>query len=142
MGKVSTFEELRVWQLARELAKDIYSFTKRESFSKDFELKNQINKSAGSIMDNISEGFERGGNKEFSQFLSISKGSSGELRSQLYRAFDRQHISELELQEAQQKSIVISKQLSSLITYLKKSGLKGVKYANEPDAYYGLNIEL
>jgi four helix bundle protein len=132
MGKVTSFEELRVWQHSRELAKEIYLFTKREAFSKDFELRNQINKSGGSMMDNIAEGFERGGNKEFSQFLSIAKGSCGEIRSQLYGASDRLHISETEFEGANQKSLIISKQLATLMAYLKSSDLKGVKYANEP----------
>jgi four helix bundle protein len=138
MATISSFEDLKVWQLARELAREIYSLTSKGSFAKDFELKNQINKSAGSIMDNIAEGFERGGNKEFSQFLSISKGSCGEVRSQLYRALDRNHVPENELESAKNKALEVSRQLAGFITYLKNSDMRGVKYAKEPESNYGL----
>jgi len=136
VGKINSFEDLVVWQLARELAKDVYHLTQKEHFSRDFSLKDQINKSAGSIMDNIAEGFERGGNKEFSQFLFIAKGSCGEVRSQLYRALDRKHIDEAEFESAKNKAVEVSKQLSGFIKYLKNSGIKGTKYANEPNEAY------
>jgi len=88
MAKIERFEDLKVWQLAREICQDVWHLFETTTLGKDFELRNQMNKSSGSIMDNISEGFERNGNREFIQFLSISKGSCGELRSQLYRALD------------------------------------------------------
>jgi four helix bundle protein len=87
-----TFEDIEAWQKARELSKSIYEITIIGNFSKDYSLKDQINRSAGSVMDNIAEGFERGGNREFIQFLAIAKGSIGEVRSQLYRAKDRNYI--------------------------------------------------
>src|SRR5690554_2818712 len=95
--EIKYFEDLEIWKLAREIAKEVNILTKRNSFSKDFELINQIKSSSGSTMDNIAEGFERNGNQEFHQFLSISKGSGGETRSQFYRAFDYGYISEEEL---------------------------------------------
>lgn len=94
MATYRTFEELDIWQKARQFANNVYLQTVTGSFSKDYSLKDQINRSSGSIMDNIAEGFERGGTKEFVMFLSYSKGSAGETRSQLYRAHDRKHIDE------------------------------------------------
>lgn len=128
MAKIERFEDLETWKLARELSSVIYSFTLEPPFSSDFDLKYQIRKSSGSIMDNIAEGFERGGNKEFIQFLGISKGSAGEVRSQLYRCLDRQYISEENFKIVYEKSLRISKQLSQFIQYLKTSQLSGFKY--------------
>jgi four helix bundle protein len=114
--------------VARELCKEIHKLTLKDSFSKDFKLIGQIKGASGSIMDNIAEGFERDGNKEFSQFLSISKGSCGEVRSQLYRAIDNEYISKEEFETAYEKSLEVSKMLKGFIVYLKESELKGNKY--------------
>ncbi|WP_291788063.1 four helix bundle protein, partial [Cecembia sp.] len=95
--KIYRFEDLDIWQEARELCKAVRVLTKRKEFSKDFKLCSQINSSSGSIMDNVAEGFERDGNKEFIQFLSIAKGSNGETKSQAYRSFDAGFINEEEL---------------------------------------------
>jgi four helix bundle protein len=124
MATVTRFEDLEVWKLAREQAKEIYELTRIGSFSKDFDLKNQINASAGSAMDNIAEGFERFSNKEFSQFLVISKGSNGEVRSQLYRAFDREHISEEILKVRLEFSVLLGNKVKSFIDYLKTTKFK------------------
>ena len=128
MASISRFEDLEVWQLAREIALDIYNKTLTESFSRDFELLGQIRKSSGSTMDNIAEGFERGGKNEFIQFLGIAKGSAGEVRSQLYRAFDRKHIHQEEFDLYIERITTISKKLSNFISYLKSSDLKGFKF--------------
>ncbi|MGC9373575.1 MAG: four helix bundle protein [Bacteroidales bacterium] len=128
MAKIEKFEDLEVWQVARELCKIVYTLTKEDPFCKDFELVRQIRKSSGSIMDNIAEGYERDGNKEFIQFLSISKGSCGEVRSQSYRAFDQRYISKEDFEELYNKASSISKMLSGFINYLRKSEKKGVKY--------------
>ena len=79
MATISNFEDLEIWQLARQQAIDIYHLYITEPFSKDWELKNQVNAASGSVMDNIAEGFERSGNKEFINFLLIAKGSNGEV---------------------------------------------------------------
>ena len=90
MRTFQKFEDIIAWQKARLLCKYINSITEKEKFSRDFKLISQIKGSSGSAMDNIAEGFERGGNKEFIQFLFISKGSAGETRSQLCRALDNE----------------------------------------------------
>jgi len=128
MAVVKRFEDLEIWQLARELCKEIFRVTCYESFSKDLRLRDQLRASSGSIMDNIAEGFERGGNKEFVQFLSVSKGSCGELRSQLYRILDYGYISENEFNLLTKKTIYLSQSIAGFINYLKKSEMKGSKY--------------
>lgn len=86
------FEELEIWKMARDLTNQVYSLSSDGKFSKDFVLRDQIRRSAVSIMSNIAEGFERGGNPEFVQFLSIAKGSCGEARCQVYIAMDQEYI--------------------------------------------------
>jgi len=126
--KIERFEDLEIWQEARELCKFVFSITLSDAFKKDFKFRDQIRASSGSIMDNIAEGFERGGNKEFMQFLYIAKGSCGETRSQSYRAFDFQYLSNEEHALLLEKATNLSKRISSFITYLKNSDLKGTKY--------------
>lgn len=137
MGKINSFEELEVWQKARVFAIQIYQMSSHASFAKDYSLKDQINRSSGSVMDNIAEGFERGGKKEFIQFLFIAKGSCGEARSQLYRALDKKYITQEEFEELRDTTLNISRQLSGFINYLKNSEIKGQKYVNELEAFYG-----
>lgn len=137
MATIKCFEDIEVWQLARVFAKEVFEITISGSFAKDFELKNQINASSGSIMDNIAEGFERGGTREFIQFLAIAKASAGEARSQLYRAFDRAYITELTLNDLKDKSLTISKKLNGFIQYLKTSSVKGMKFHEPEEPYHG-----
>jgi four helix bundle protein len=140
MGSIQSFEDLKVWQKARILSKDIHHLTKTNDYTGDLSLKRQIKNSSGSIMDNIAEGFERGGNKEFIQFLYIAKGSCAELRSQLYRSLDTEIISELDCNNFIVRSIEISSMLQSFIKYLKNCDIKGDKYLlEEPFIEYGLN---
>ena len=87
-----------------------------------------MNRSSGSIMDNIAEGFERNGRREFINFLSYSKGSCGELRSQLYRAYDRKHLTKDEFDLLKEKTILESKKIGSFMAYLVKSDIKGSKF--------------
>ena len=126
--KIEKFEDLEIWQEARKLCKFVFEITLKEPFCRDFKLRDQIRTSSGSVMDNIAEGFERDGNKEFIQFLSISKGSCGECRSQSYRAFDYQYITEEILDELITKTTQLSKKISRLISYLKRSTIKGSKF--------------
>jgi four helix bundle protein len=123
-----TFEELPIWQKARELAKYVYELSSEEPFQKDFKLRDQIRASSGSVSDNIAEGFERSGNKEFVQFLYIAKGSCGETRSQSYRAFDVKYIDQETLDSLTQKTTELSSEIAGLINYLRNSKLKGPKY--------------
>src|ERR1017187_2466822 len=99
----------------------VYDFTKKDLFKNDYSLIKQIRSASGSVMDNIAEGFERGGRKEFVQFLVISKGSCGEVRSQLYRAMDQKYISSSEFDSSVKLCLSTSKMTQRLIEYLNKS---------------------
>lgn len=136
MGSYKQFEDLKVWQSSRELNKRMYHILEGKNDKNSGFLLNHLFKTSGSIMDNIAEGFERGGNKEFINFLSYSKGSAGELRSQFYRALDVNLLDEFEFDELQNHVTSISKQLSLFINYLKNSDYKGSKFS-EPDSFYG-----
>ena len=130
MSTFQKFEDVIAWQKARILCQLINDFTNKELFAKDFKLVSQIKSSSGSAMDNIAEGFERGGNKEFTQFLYISKGSVGETRSQLYRALDNKYIDQNEFQNAYDLADEVGKLIRGLINHLKQSELKGGKFKN------------
>ena len=128
MATWSRFEDLPIWQEARILAKDIYRLTSTEPFSKDYRFCGQIRAAAGSIMDNIAEGFEKENNKEFIQFLYIAKGSCGEVRSQLHRARDVEFISDEEYKEYIDRSINLNTSIYNFIKYLKNSDISGIRY--------------
>jgi len=125
---ITGFEDLEIWQDARELCKLIRKLSMREPFNHDFRFRDQINSSSGSIMDNIADGFERNGKKEFIQFLSISKGSCGETRSQAYRAFDASFISQEDLNDLLDRTKKLSIKIGNFINYLKNSPYQGTKY--------------
>jgi four helix bundle protein len=126
--KIFGFEDSDIWNEARELSRLVFRLTSNGSFSKEFRFRDQIRASSGSVMDNIAEGFGRGGNKELINFLSIARGSNEETRSQAYRAFDYEYISKEELEDLLSKTETISKRITSLIQYLKQADFKGPKY--------------
>ncbi len=126
--KIERFEDLEIWQEARELCKLIFKITSLEPFVKDYKFRDQIRSASGSIMDNIAEGYGRGGNREFINFLSIAKGSNDEVRSQSYRALDFEYINNDTLIELLESTDKISRKSSSFIQYLKNSEFKGSKF--------------
>lgn len=125
---MAVFEDLDIWKQAREICKQVYKITNQAQFANDLRFCSQIRSSSGSIMDNIAEGFEREGNKEFINFLFIAKGSCGELRSQLSRAYDCNYISEDEFNILKEAAINISIGISNFIKYLRNSNYTGRKY--------------
>jgi four helix bundle protein len=125
---IQKFEELEAWKIARELTKSVYGLTRNDRFSRDYGLRDQICRSSVSIMSNVAEGFERDGDKEFINFLSIAKGSAGETGSLLYVALDQEYISELEFEMVSGRAIENSRVISGLANYLRQSDLKGRKY--------------
>ena len=128
MSKIEKVEDLISWQKSKDLTIEIYKITKNNDFSKDFGLCNQIQRAAVSIPSNIAEGFGRGGNKEFLQFLSIAKGSLYELKTQLIIAFEIGYINDIEYNKLKNDSEEIGKLITGFMNYLGKSELKGIKY--------------
>jgi four helix bundle protein len=128
MATIKHFEEIEAWQKARELTREVYGRSKVGLFSKDFGLRDQMRRAAVSVMSNIAEGFERGGTKEFIQFLAIAKGSVGELEAQLYVALDQAYINQEEFVSLKKVAGSTKRLIGGLINYLRQSGMKGVKY--------------
>ena len=129
MATLNRFEDIKAWQKARDVDKKIFQFSLRSDFSKDYDLKSQIRRASGSVMDNIAEGFGRGGNREFIQFLGISKGSANEVKSQLYRVLDRNYITDEEFQMTYDQVSEVIRMTDSLIGYLTQTEIKGRKFS-------------
>ena len=132
MATIKRFEDLEVWQLARELSKKIYALTFTEPIKGDYRLREQMRGSCGSAMDNIAEGFERASQYEFINSLSYSKGEVGELKSQLYRCLDNKYITKKLFDELYSQADILTKKLTTFITYLNSSKIKGQKFKNRP----------
>ncbi len=128
MPTIKQFEDLEVWRAARALTKTIYRVSSTGQFARDFQLTNQIRRSANSVMSNITEGFERDGNREFQHFLAVAKGSCGEVRSQLFIAFDQRYVALYEFQSLCQEATKVSRLLSALMKHLRQSQMRGRKY--------------
>ena len=131
MATFRNFEDMDAWQKARQLVNGIYGLSQRGAFSRDLGLRDQIRRASVSIMSNIAEGFERSGTGEFIQFLSIAKGSVGEVQSQLYIALDQRYIEQASFDEAAQMACEVKKMIAGLMHYLRKSNVKGVKYKKQ-----------
>ena len=127
MAPIERFEDFEIWMEGRLLSKEIILLSKNTDLKSDYKLKEQRKGSSGSVMDNIAEGFERDGNLEFRQFLSIAKGSAGESRSQLYRVFDSNYISEEDFLSLAERYVNLSKRIANFIIYLNKNDFKGNK---------------
>ena len=128
MATFKSYTELDLWQRARTLENKIFKLTNEGSLSRDYALKDQMNRATGAIMDNIAEGFGRGSRLEFIQFLTISRGSVSELQSQLYRCMDRKYIEKDLADQLIEDCENISKMITSFIAYLNKSEYKGQKF--------------
>ncbi len=126
--KIQKFGDILAWQRARELTKEIYSHAKIGAFAKDFGLKDQVQRASVSIMAYVADGFDRGGDKEFIQFLSISKGSCGEVKSHLHVAFDQKYITTEEFNELCNAADEVGRLLAGFMAYLKQSDLRGRKF--------------
>ena len=125
---METFEDLAIFLKARELSKQVYQITRQGEFKYDSRFVQQIRASAGSVMDNIAEGYERQGNKEFKNFLYIAKGSCGELRSQVMRAHDVNFITDETYNQKYADCKKLSIAITNFIKTIKDSEFKGTRY--------------
>jgi four helix bundle protein len=128
MATITRFEDLEIWQEARRLANEINIICIETELKTDYRFKDQIKAASGSVMDNIAEGFERNGNIEFRQFLSIAKGSAGETRSQLYRVLDFNYINQEKFNQLKTDFENLSGKINNFISYLNKKDFKGTKF--------------
>lgn len=128
MSTITKIEDLIIWQESRALVKRIFEMTSRDQFSREFFLKDQIKRCSVSVMSNIAEGYGRGGNKEFVQFLYIANGSLNELKSQLYISFDFNLISEEELNKYLLDLYKIENMIKAFARKIKASEFTGTKF--------------
>lgn len=128
MAKIERFQDLEAWKFGRVITRDVYAATKLDKFSRDFALCNQIRRAAVSVMSNIAEGFDRKGDREFIQFLSIAKASCSEVYSQLYVALDQDYITQGQFEQITGSVEETSRIIAGLIRYLQQSDMKGAKF--------------
>lgn len=119
--KITRFEDIEAWQLARELTRQVYALSRTGPFSKDFALRDQIRAAAGSAMHNIAEGFDGGSNAEFAKFLTYAQRSCAEVQSELYVALDQRYISEPEFQALYDQARQTHHKIGGFIKYLRNS---------------------
>jgi four helix bundle protein len=113
------FEDLNVWKDSKTMVVAVYKTTSESQIKRDFGFRDQIQRAAVSIMNNIAEGFERDNNKDFARFLGFSIGSAGEVRNMSYIALDLEYITKEKFKELYELLMAIVKQISSLNRYLK-----------------------
>lgn len=130
MATIKDFQDIEAWQKARSLTQKIYDISKKEPFSRDFGLRDQIRRAAISVMANIAEGFDRSGNKEFVQFLSTAKASVSEVRSHLCVALDQGYISMSDFQQLNDLTREIGRMIAGFMNYLSQTKVKGNKFKN------------
>ncbi|MGL5111926.1 MAG: four helix bundle protein [Flavobacterium sp.] len=128
MAKIQKFEDLEIWNLAREICQQVEFLIQNTNLKTNYSLRDQIDRSSGSIMDNIAEGFERNGNREFIQFLSIAKGSAGEVKSQSYRAFDKNLITKEQHFKLNESVELEKNKIGAMMHYLNNCEMKGLKF--------------
>ena len=133
MAKIERFEDLRIWQEARKICQFIDVLLRDTKLKTHYSLADQMDRSSGSVMDNIAEGFDREGNKEFIHFLSIAKGSCAETKSQSYRALDKRLISTEQHQKLYDMLEAEINQIGGMMSYLSKSDYKGTKFKKFTD---------
>ena len=131
MPTIKKFEDITAWQKGRELKQALYRHSKRGEFAKDFALRDQARRAAMSVTANIAEGFERGGNREFIQFLSISKGSCGEVRDHLYSALDEQYVTQDEFEKSYEQAAEVGRLIASFMNHLQHSEIRGAKFRTD-----------
>jgi four helix bundle protein len=128
MASIERFEDIAAWQKARELTRQVYRVTKSGEFGRDYGLRDQIRRAVVSIMSNIAEGFGRGGDKEFSQFLAVAKGSVSEVQAQLYVALDAGYVDKTTFNQLYALADETGRLIGGFMKYLQQSTLKGSKY--------------
>jgi four helix bundle protein len=133
MAKIERFEDIDAWKAARALAGNVYSLSAKGPFSRDFGLRDQIRRAAVSVMSNVAEGFERGGDKEFLQFLSLAKASCAEVRSHLCVALDQAYLTRKQFEELKEQAETVGKMLAGFMSYLRKSEYRGNKFRQTSD---------
>jgi four helix bundle protein len=120
MAKIEKFEDIEAWKKARELAREIYAISNEGPFARDFGLRDQIRRAAVSVMSNIAEGFERGGDVEFRRFLAIAKGSAGEVKAQLYVALDADLIDQVQFDSLYKQATETGNLVGGFMRYLSR----------------------
>lgn len=128
MARIERFEDIESWQKARELTRMVYEMTQEGAFARDFGLRDQIRRAAVSIMSNIAEGFGRGGNREFIQFMATAKGSASEVQAQLYVALDAGYITQEQFELLYGTVESTARLIGGFMRYLQSSDQKGHKY--------------